>query len=802
MSDLESGDLAARPMFSYTSSMSVPVSSLSKDQAEQEIARLSIEIRRADEAYYQEDAPFLTDAEYDALRRRLGDLEAYFPALRRVDSPTVGVGAAPASGFGKIEHRKAMLSLDNIFHDEDIGDFLDRVRRFLSLVQGEPVHVVAEPKIDGLSCNLLYVEGRLQSAATRGDGRVGEDVTANVRTVRDVPEHLHGAGWPRELEVRGEIFMSHSDFADLNSREAEAGRKTFANPRNAAAGSLRQLDPEVTRSRPLRFLAYTWGEASEAFSQTQLEAMDAFRRWGLPVNPETARLDSPQALAHYFHDIEARRSRLGYDIDGVVYKIDRIDWQTRLGFVSRSPRWAVAHKFPAEQAITQLLGIDVQVGRTGKLAPVARLAPVSVGGVVVSNATLHNEDEIERKGIWIGDFVVVQRAGDVIPQIVRALTDRRPPGARPFVYPETCPACGSSAVRGVRGAQIDVDRRCTGGLTCPAQAVERLKHFVSRRAFDIDGLGSKQIELFYRAGVVTAPQHIFRLSERIFEKGLDPLPMWDGFGDLSAANLLSAIERSRRLIFSRFLFALGVRHVGETGAQLIAKHFGRFSAFRDIVSHAGRERVSDSYWRLRDIPRLGRAAFETLLDAGEKLPVSEPGEGGGGLEPSLIALGLKGVGKVAASAIAAEYSDWARFRSDVVAASSCRPGEGFTQIATIDGLGEVAAQALVEFFSEPHNADMLGALLKEVEILDEPVSARGGVVTGKTVVFTGALEQVTRDEAKSHALSLGAKVSSSVSKRTDFVVAGPGAGSKLTEAQALGIRVLSEEEWFDLVGRP
>ncbi|MBU6319579.1 MAG: NAD-dependent DNA ligase LigA [Alphaproteobacteria bacterium] len=779
-----------------------PIHDLSPDEAELEMERVIGLIRRADEAYYREDAPFLTDADYDALRARLTDIETRFPNLRRADSPSLTVGAAPSSGFGKIEHRKPMLSLDNIFLDADIDDFLKRIRRFLSLSESDAVSVTAEPKIDGLSCSLLYLDGRLQSAATRGDGRVGEDVTANVRTVSDVPFELSGSGWPRVIEIRGEIFMSHADFAQLNVREQAAGRRTFANPRNAAAGSLRQLDVEITRSRPLRFFAYTWGDASHPFATTQFEAMEAFRSWGLPVNPETVRVETAESLAAFFHGIEGRRSELGYDIDGVVYKVDRLDFQNRLGFVSRSPRWAVAHKFPAEQAITQLIGIDIQVGRTGKLAPVARLNPVSVGGVVVSNATLHNEDEIERKGVWIGDYVVVQRAGDVIPQIVRVLSERRPADAKAFEFPESCPACGSRALRGVRGGQTDADRRCTGGLTCPAQAVERLKHFVSRRALDIDGLGTKQIEMFFQVGVVTAPQHIFRLSDRIAEKGLAPLSTWEGFGELSAANLFTAIERARRPIFSRFLNALGVRHVGESGALLIAKHFSRFEDFRRAMTRAGEGRASDSFWRLRDTPRLGKAAFSALLSAAEQLPEYAPVTDDDALESAILSLGLKGVGKVAASALANEYSDWGRFRSDVLSAAHHQPGEGFSQIAAIDGLGEVAAQSLVEFFNEAHNIAMLEALLREVQVVDEPVSVREGAVAGRTVVFTGTLEHVTRDEAKSHAQSLGAKVSSSVSKKTDFVIAGPGAGSKLAEAEALGVKVLTEDEWFDLVGRP
>ncbi|MEM8920905.1 MAG: NAD-dependent DNA ligase LigA, partial [Pseudomonadota bacterium] len=541
---------------------------LTPETAEVEWRRLADAIRAADEAYYQNDAPDLTDAEYDKLRARLIDLEAAFPDLVSDESPTQTVGAAPSQGFGKIEHLQPMLSLDNAFTDEDVVEFLARVRRFLGLEAESTVAATAEPKIDGLSANLLYENGRLVSGATRGDGRVGEDVTQNLRTIADIPHQLAGQGWPDRIEIRGEVYMSHADFEAMNAREAAAERKTFANPRNAAAGSLRQLDVSVTRSRPLRFFAYAWGEASAPFAETQAEAVAQLAEWGFATNPETARVETAEDLIAVYKTIEAKRAALGYDIDGVVYKIDRLDWQERLGFVSRFPRWAVAHKFPAEQAVTQLLDIDIQVGRTGSLTPVAKLQPVTVGGVVVSNATLHNEDEIERKDVRIGDTVVVQRAGDVIPQIVRVVFDARPKNAEAFVFPKVCPACGSSAVREIdeRG-EPDARRRCTGGLICPAQAVERLKHFVSRKALDIDGLGAKQIELFYAKGVVTAPQHIFQLAERIDAAGAPPLAEWDGFGELSATNLFEAIDARRRAPFARFLNALGIRHVGGTNAQ-------------------------------------------------------------------------------------------------------------------------------------------------------------------------------------------------------------------------------------------
>jgi DNA ligase (NAD+) len=776
------------------------VSALSRTEAEAEWARLAEAIRDADAAYYQADAPAMTDAEYDALRRRLAEIETRFPDLKTDASPSQTVGSGPAAGFAKVEHLKPMLSLDNLFDDAEVGELIVRIRRFLNLKADEPVAMTAEPKIDGLSCSLLYEDGQLVRAATRGDGRVGEDVTANVRTIGDIPQALKGKGWPKRIEVRGEIYMTMADFAVLRDAEAAAGRKALANPRNTAAGSLRQKDPSITASRPLRFFAYTWGDVSEPFAKTQWDAVQAFKAWGLPVNADMKRAESIEELLAVYHDIEARRASLGYDIDGVVYKVDRLDWQDRLGFVSRSPRWAAAHKFPAERAVTQLIGIDIQVGRTGKLAPVARLAPVNVGGVVVQNATLHNEDEIARKGVWIGDWVVIQRAGDVIPQIVSVEMDRRPADARPFVYPDHCPACGSAAVRGARGGVEDVDRRCTGGLICPAQAVERLKHFVSRRAFDIDGLGAKQIELFFEQGVVSAPQHIFSLRQQIADRGLPPLEEWEGFGETSAANLLGSIDRARSQPFDRFLNALGVRHIGETSARLIARHFGRFEALREAMSHEADALDVDAYWRLCGVPKLGDKALEALLAAALDLPEEPPFSLDGSLVGSITSLRIgegKALNKTAVQALATEYQDWPVFLSDVRAAARGRPGEGFQTIAAIDGLGEIAAEALTEFFGEAHNREMVDALLTHVAVEPfEQADTAGSPVAGKTVVFTGSLETMTRDEAKSRAQAMGAKVSGSVSKKTDIVVAGPGAGSKLAEAEKHGVKVMTEAEWL------
>lgn len=783
-----------------------PVEKLTKKAAAAELARLAEAIRAADAAYYQDDAPTLTDAAYDDMRQRLKAIEERFPDLKGADSPSDSVGAAPAGAFGKVTHLKPMLSLDNLFADAEVEDFVARVRRFLNLPADAEVAMTAEPKIDGLSCSLLYENGVLTRAATRGDGAVGEDVTANIRTLKDVPERLAGKGHPARIEVRGEVYMTMNDFAAFQAAEAAAGRKRPANPRNAAAGSLRQKDASVTAGRPLRLFAYTWGFVSEPFATTQTEAVETFAAWGLPVNPEMKRATSVEGLLRIYRDIEARRASLGYDIDGVVYKVDRIDWQERLGFVSRSPRWAAAHKFPAQQAMTQLLGIDIQVGRTGKLTPVARLAPVTVGGVTVSNATLHNEDEIARLGVMINDWVIVQRAGDVIPQIVRVVEEKRPKDARPYRFPDTCPSCGSEAVRGGGEADEEVDRRCTGGLVCPAQAVERLKHFVSRRALDIEGLGAKQIEEFFEKGVITAPQHIFMLEERIAKAGLPPLAEWEGYGETSAKKLFEAIDAARKQKLDRVINALGVRHIGETNALLLARQFGAFAALRGAVEKAARQRPNDAYRRLASV--IGPGSLGKLLEA--ELPKTLAGSLDNTLEGQLEAVELPAeagrkptrLNKPTRARLAAEYGDWDTFRNEVQAAAKGRPGEDLLQLAAINGFGEVAAEALVDFFAERHNREVVDALMREVEIEDyEIADTTGSPVAGKTVVFTGTLEKMTREEAKQQAIALGAKVSGSVSAKTDLVIAGPGAGSKLADAQRHGVRVLTEEEWLKLIGR-
>jgi len=710
-----------------------PVAQLSVEEAGVELDFLARELARHDALYHGKDAPEISDADYDALKRRNEALEQAFPDLVRTDSPSKKVGAAPAAGFKLVTHARPMLSLDNAFSDADVRDFVNSVYRFLGVIPDNSIAFTAEPKIDGLSMSLRYESGKLVTAATRGDGTVGENVTANILTIKEIPNTLP-AGVPELVEVRGEVYMAKSDFAALNAQMEAGGKQTYVNPRNTAAGSLRQLDPKQTAARKLRFFAYAWGEVSDMPADTQSGMVEKFREWGFPVNPLTKRLSSVEEIIAHYNEIGLIRSSLDYDIDGVVYKVDRLDLQGRLGFRSRSPRWATAHKFPAEQATTQLTAIDIQVGRTGALTPVARLVPITVGGVVVTNATLHNEDYIkgignsgeslrEGRDIRIGDTVIVQRAGDVIPQIVDVVMDQRPAGAVPYEFPKTCPVCGSHAMRerNEKTGKLDSVTRCTGGFVCQAQAIEHLKHFVSRDAFDIEGLGSKQIEFFFANEdpalmIRTAPE-IFTLEER--QRGaLNKLENIDGFGKTSVGKLFAAINDRREVSLNRFIYALGIRHIGETNAKLLARAYGTYEAFETAVKQAG-----------------------------------EPGS------------------------------------------------EAWNELNAIEGIGEIVARALVEFFKEPRNLGVIAQLLRQVTPLAvEAPSTSGSPVAGKTVVFTGSLERFTRDEAKARAESLGAKVAGSVSRKTDYVVAGPGAGSKLDKATELGVTVMTEEEWLALIG--
>ncbi|SNZ09037.1 NAD-dependent DNA ligase LigA [Cohaesibacter gelatinilyticus] len=695
------------------------IKALNEEQATEELARLAYVIAEADKAYHGEDAPDMSDADYDALRKSNTAIEALFPHLRRDDSPTLRVGAAPSEKFAKITHAVPMLSLDNAFDGDDVREFVDRMRRYLGMPSSQIICLTAEPKIDGLSASLRYENGVLVYGATRGDGAVGEDITANLRTISSIPHKLQGSGYPDVLEVRGEVYFPRSEFDALNARQEESGGKVFANPRNAAAGSLRQLDADITRSRNLAFFAYAWGEISEPWRESQYEAVQAFAEWGFTINPLLQIFDDLDGLLAHYAKIEALRAELDYDIDGVVYKVDDLALQKRLGFVSRAPRWAIAHKFPAEQATTILEYIDIQVGRTGALTPVAKLKPVTVGGVVVSNATLHNEDEIARKDVRKGDTVIVQRAGDVIPQIVGVVLDKRSVDSKPYEPLTECPVCGSHAVREQKdGDKEDVIRRCTGGMICPAQAIEQLKHFVSRNAMDIDGMGEKQIAAFYEEGEVKTAADIFRLEELDQEKGRgERLRNKEGWGATSARNLFAAIRDRRSVELHRFIFALGIRHVGETTAKLLARRYGTFEVLRQAMMTA--KEVDSPSWK-------------ELLD--------------------------------------------------------------------IDGIGEVMAKSIVDFFTEEKNEVALTDLLSFVTPQEAEAVQTDTEISGKTVVFTGKLERLSRSEAKNQAESLGAKVSGSVSAKTDILVAGPGAGSKLKKAQELGITTLTEDEWIELIG--
>jgi DNA ligase (NAD+) len=700
-----------------------PVEALDEAAAAAELTQLADEIAGHDLRYYQDDAPTVSDAEYDALKQRNAAIEARFPHLVRENSPSLRVGATRSEAFAPVVHGVPMLSLDNAFSNDDAIEFDARIRRFLRLGD-ELVGYTAEPKIDGLSASLRYERGVLVQGATRGDGRVGEDVTANLKTIADIPHRLKGSGWPDVIEVRGEVYFEHADFAALNAAMEAAGQKTYVNPRNTASGSLRQLDPAITAQRRLRFFAYAWGLLSAPFAETQWGALEAFKSWGFVVTPQAKRVENAAGLIEAYAEMERIRPHLDFDIDGVVYKVDRLDWQQRLGFVSRSPRWAVARKFPAEQARTVLNAIDLQVGRTGAVTPVARLTPVTVGGVVVVNATLHNADEIARKDIRVGDTVIIQRAGDVIPQIVGVIPEERPPGAEPFAFPTHCPCpLHTPLARDVQGTDAEgapihgVIRRCTGEFACPFQRVEHLIHFVSRRAFDIERLGAKQLQAFFDEGLIREPADIFRLAKN--ETVLAGLRERDGYGETSVRNLVAGIEARRHIPLDRFINALGIRHIGETTALALARAYGSAEAF---------------------------------LAAMDKVATGD--------------------------------------------------AEAMAELDAVDQIGEAVIEAATAYFAEDHNRGIVEALTGEITIEDAERPRADTAVAGKTVVFTGTLERLTRDEAKAQAEALGAKVASSVSKKTDIVVAGPGAGSKLKTAAELGIQVLTEDEWLSLASPP
>jgi DNA ligase (NAD+) len=738
---------------------------MTEAEAASELAALAARIAAANRAYHTDDAPDLSDADYDALKRRNAALEAAFPHLRRPDSPSDRVGAPVSETFAKVTHAVRMLSLENAFDAADIADFDTRIRGFLKLAPAAPLAFTAEPKIDGLSLSLRYEHGALMQAATRGDGEVGENVTANARTIADIPQRLTGA--PGTLEVRGEVYMSHADFAALNARQTQAGERSFANPRNAAAGSLRQLDAAITAARPLRFFAYAWGETSAPLAATQSGALDRLAALGFRTNPLTAVCDGPAALLAHYARIEAMRATLGYDIDGVVYKVDDLGYQARLGFRSATPRWAIAHKFPAELAWTRLLAIDIQVGRTGALSPVARLQPVTVGGVVVSNATLHNEDYIagrdargqpirDGRDIRIGDWVQVYRAGDVIPKIAEVDLSQRPPEAVPFRFPETCPDCGSPAVRDDGGSV----RRCTGGLICPAQRLERLKHFVSRGAFDIEGLGPKQIEMFHDDPDlrVREPADIFTLAARDAANPLQKLANRPGFGERSVTNLWAAIDERRRIPLARLIFALGIPQVGEVAGQDLARHFGswdRLTATLDLARPAAlAHRAADA------------------AEAAERASAQAEGR-----RPRLAEARLAALAGVPAEAQAA-----------------------WRDLVTADGVGPVLSLSLSDALANPAERASIDRLVAQLTVLPPEAPQAESPVAGLTIVFTGTLERMGRAEAKARAEALGAKVAGSVSARTDLLVAGPGAGSKAREAERLGVRVIDEDAWMQLIG--
>jgi DNA ligase (NAD+) len=778
----------------------IAVADLTKDQADAELARLADELTAHDLRYHQQDAPTITDAEYDALKRRNLDIEARFPELIRENSPSLRVGAARAEQFSPVEHGVPMLSLDNAFSNDEASEFDARIRRFLRL-SSEPVFYTAEPKIDGLSASLRYEKGVLVQGATRGDGRVGEDVTANLRTIADIPHKLSGAGWPDVIEIRGEVYVELEAFAAFNAAALEAGQRTYANPRNFAAGSLRQIDPKISAQRPLRFFAYAWGLTSDSFAAGQWDALGKLEEWGFVTTaPPARRVQDAQGLLDAYAEFEVLRPKLPFDIDGVVYKVDDLEQQRRLGFVSRSPRWAIARKFPAQQARTILEAIDLQVGRTGAITPVARLKPVTVGGVSVTNATLHNADEIARLDVRIGDTVVIQRAGDVIPQIVEvALEDRPDPAPQPYEFPHECPCpLKTPLAREVNASGTEsVVRRCTGEFACPFQRIEHLRHFVSRRAFDIEGLGEKQLAAFFEAGWIKEPADIFKLAKD--EAKLAELRQRDGYGETSVANLVKGIEARRTIGLDRVIYGLGMRDIGETTSTVLARNFDRFQDLQEAAERAAGQLPGAVYLELSGAAGVGPKARDELVEAGKGGLKADPWPEADSLEVK-IGHAVPKLSKPAKAALAERYGDWNAFAQALCEAGQGAPGDDYLQLAAIDGIGPVAAQSIARFFAEEHNREKVANLVAELDIQAVAKPKTDTAVAGKTIVFTGSLEKMTRDEAKAQAEALGAKVASSVSKKTDLVVAGPGAGSKLKTATELGVQVMTEDEWLAMVG--
>lgn len=785
----------------------IPVEQLTELEASAELAYLAAEIARHDALYHAKDAPEISDADYDVLRRRNAAIEDAFPHLVRADSPRNKVGFTPLNTFAPVTHARPMLSLDNVFTDEDASDFIASVYRYLGKLPDGSIAFTAEPKIDGLSLSIRYEGRKLVTAATRGDGTVGENVTANVKTISSIP-HVLPEDAPDVVEVRGEVYMGKAEFLALNERLEAEGRQTYVNPRNTASGSLRQLDSRVTASRKLSFFAYALGETSEPIADTQYGIVERFKSWGFPVNPLTTRISSIEELLAHYNKIGEMRPELDYDIDGVVYKVDRLDLQERLGFRSRSPRWATAHKFPAEQALTIVEAIDIQVGRTGALTPVARLTPVTVGGVVVTNATLHNADYIEGIGnkgdrirpedhdIRVGDTVIVQRAGDVIPQVLDVVLDKRPESAQKYQFPTTCPVCGSAAVRdrNEKTGKIDSVTRCTGGFTCEAQATEHLKHFVSRNAFDIEGLGTKQIDFFFSSDnpaiwIKTAAD-IFTLQKRQAASPIVKLENFDGFGKTRVKKLFDAIEARRNIDLHRLIFALGIRHVGETTAKALADLYPDIKDLVTAVDEIAFGKPGEAWFRLLSVTGIGAMKIRSLVQSDSRV-----------LDEALQSNTLTKLREVTpkiATGLIEEFGSIENVISGIRAAGVVPPSKAYEVFANRPNIGYVVTDSLINFFKETRNRDVFFSLLDEVAPLAVEQRVTNSPVSGMTVVFSGTLTRMGRAEAKANAEALGAKVAGSVSKKTDILVAGPGAGTKLSDAEKYGVKVITEDEWFKL----